>query len=191
MTAMDIIRSVALRPRTQQYDVLEHYLAQAQRRSKFLRRGLLVLILLPTAVAAAYYGLWASKQYVSEARFIVRGISSPRTSGLDMFFRTFGISRTVDDTNAVQNYMLSRDAVRALVEQLPLRATFSRQEADAFARFPHVWRGDSFESLFEYYLDHVSVVQDPARGLTGLEVVTFRPEDSLQLAQALVGLAEG
>src|SRR5262249_40018846 len=131
-----------------------------------------------------------SNRFVSQAQFVVRGVESPRTAGLDIFFRTFGISRAVDDTNTVQNYMLSRDAVRALEAQLPLRQIFSRDEADALASFPHFWRGDSFEMLFEYYQQHVSVLQDASSGIVNLKVVTFRPDDSRALARGLLTLAE-
>jgi capsular polysaccharide transport system permease protein len=189
--AVDILRVPASeRQVLDERGMMERYLAGAKKRSTLTRKAFMLLVVLPTAIASFYYGIWASDRYVSEARFIVRGISSPRTSGLDMFFQTFGISRAVDDTNAVQNYMLSRDAVRALQAKLPLRDMFSREEGDMFARFPHFWRGDSFETLYEYYKERVSVIQDPSRGITELKVSAFRPEDSLALAQALVGLAE-
>jgi len=190
MRALRIIEAYLPTPGFEAGDAVARYLASAQRRAKYIRMAFVLIILAPTSLAALYYGLLASDRYVSQATFIVRGISSPRTSGLDMFFRTFGISRAVDDTNAIQNYMLSRDAVRALEAGIPLRTFFSRPEADALARFPHFWRGDSFERLYEYFLEHISVVQDPSKGLTELRVTSFRPGDSLRVANALVGLAE-
>ena len=190
MNALDIIRTAVTRQSAEPRDIVERYLARSRSRAYLVRVLFLVLVVLPTALASFYYGIWASDRYVSEARFIVRGISSPRTSGLDMFFRTFGISRAVDDTNAVQSYMLSRDAVRELEKRLPIREMFSREGADVLVRFPHFWRGDTFEMLYEYYLERVSVIQDPSKGLTELKAVTFRADDSLQLAQALVVLAE-
>ena len=190
MNAPDIIRTVVTRPGAEPHDIVDLYLARSRSRARLVRVLLLVLVVLPTTLAGVYYGILASDRYVSEARFIVRGITSPRTSGLDMFFRTFGISRAVDDTNAVQSYMLSRDAVRELESRLPLRPMFSRKDVDMLVRFPHFWRGDSFEMLYEYYLERVIVIQDPSKGITELKVITFSADDSLQLAQALVVLAE-
>jgi capsular polysaccharide transport system permease protein len=192
MRALDIFRPQPL-ARTAEVgdaDVMERYLEGAARRNTVARKAMIYLVLLPTVLATAYYGVVASNRYVSEARFIVRGVSSPRTTGLDMFFRTFGLSRAVDDTNAVQNYMLSRDAVRALEAKLPLKEMFSRADADWIARYPHFWRGESFETLYEYFRESVSVIQDPSKGITEMRVQTFRPDDSLALANALVGLAE-
>lgn len=162
-------------------------------RARALRIALAVIVVAPTLLASVYYGLVASKRYVSEASFIVRGVSSHRPNGFEALFQTFGISRAVDDSNAVQQYMLSRDAARALMSELPLREMFSRPQADVFARYPYrlsFWRSESFERLFDYYLDHVTVVQNVAKGLTTLTVVTFDAEDSRKIAKALLRRAE-
>lgn len=161
-----------------------------RKRASLFRLLVLSLITGPTLIASVYYGLIASKRYVSEAHFIVRGMSSNRATGIAMLFRSFGISRAVDDANAVQNYMLSRDLARTLETRLPLRKMFSRPEADLFARFPHFWRGDSFERLYDYYLERVSVVQAPSKGITTLRVVAFRPRDAKQIADETLKLAE-
>jgi capsular polysaccharide transport system permease protein len=158
-----------------------------------LRHLAIALLGAPTVVATLYYSGLASDRYVSEANFIVRGMSSHRATGLDMLIQTFGISRAVDDTNGVQQYMLSRDAVRALESRLPLREMFSNRRGDYFARFPYFWQifqRDSFERLFDYYLDHVSVIQEPSKGITTLKVVSFDARDSQKIAQTLLRLAE-
>lgn len=158
-----------------------------------LSRMATVTMAVPTIVAAFYYGLFASDRYVSEASFIVRGMSSHRATGLDILFQTFGISRAVDDTNAVQQYILSRDTVHALERRLPLREMFSNRKGDYFARFPYFWQifqRDSFDRLFDYYLDRVSVVQEPSKGITTLKVVSFDAGDSQRIAQTLLRLAE-
>ncbi|MGO9006960.1 MAG: hypothetical protein ACLQIQ_13920 [Beijerinckiaceae bacterium] len=196
--ALEIFRAAFLpRPHVASRDSVDRYLAQARSRATFVRTSFIALVLLPTLIASIYYGLIASARYVSEAQFIVRGLSSPRSSGLDTLFQTLGVSRTVDDANVVEGYLRSRDAVRDLEARLPLRQIFARDEADFFARFPRFWRvprlwpGDSFEMLYEYYLERVFAVQDTTKGLTRLQVITFRSEDSFQIARALLDLAEG
>jgi capsular polysaccharide transport system permease protein len=150
----------------------------------------LAAIALPTLIATFYYGLIASKRYVSESDFVVRSVSSRRATGLEMLFQTFGVSRTVDDGNAVQSYLLSRDAVRTLEQRIPLRQIFDRDGVDLFARFPHFWRGDSFERLYEYYLERVSVVQEPTKGITTLRVIAFDPADAQLIATELLRIGE-
>jgi capsular polysaccharide transport system permease protein len=132
----------------------------------------------------------AAPRYVSEAQFMVTRAGGMRTSGVDALMKSLGSAQRVDDTNVVTGYLLSRDAVRALEAILPLRDMFSRRDADLFSRFPRFWRTNSFERLFDYFLDRVTVSQDPKTGLTVLNVQTFQPQDSQALAGAMLRLAE-
>jgi capsular polysaccharide transport system permease protein len=171
----------------------DRYLSRARRRSNFVRNAFWVIVMAPTLVAAIYFASFASDRYVSIAQYVVRGQASQQGSGLESLFRTFGLSRTVDDTNAVETYLQSRDAVRDLEARLPLRDIFSRSNGDYFSRFPTFWRfwgPDSFEALYEYYLRRVTVVQDDTRGFTTITADTFSPEDSQNIAKTLMALAE-
>ncbi len=164
--------------------------AKARRRDFFVRAAFLFVVLIPNVCASFYYLVLASPQYVSEAKFIVRGVSSSRVSGLDAFFNVFGISRAVDDTNIVGTYILSRDAVKALLARVPLREIFARPEGDYFAKFPRLWERDDFESLYRFYLQRVTLVEDSSKGISTLRVATFRPEDSVRVDRELISLAE-
>jgi capsular polysaccharide transport system permease protein len=171
---------------------VDKVLHKSQLKARLIRRFLISLIVLPVLFAVLYYGLFAADRYVSEANIIVRSVSSRRMTGLEAIFQTFGISRAVDDANAVQNFMLSRDAVQALETRVPLRKIFSDSHADILSRFPRFWlpKNDSFERLYEYYLDRVTVVQDQSKGITTVRVVAFQPEDAKKIAEALMRLSE-
>lgn len=171
-------------------DRAERYIAALRRRSSTLRILFVIVVILPTLVGAVYFGLIASKRYVSEAQYIVRGVSNHQSMGLAALLTTFGISRAADDTYAIQSFMQSRDAIRQLEERLPLRAMFSRQGTDFIARFPHFWRGDSFEMLYEYFQQRVTVSQDQSTGVSSLRVEAFAPEDAQAIASALMRLGE-
>ena len=166
------------------------YFDAAHRRATIVRFLFIALVALPTAVSALYYGIWAAPRYVSETQFLVRKAHTIRSPGIDAFLKTLGGSQQADDTSVVTGYVLSRDAVRSIEAQLPVRKIFSAPEADLFSRFPRFWRGNSFERLYDYFLDRVTVYQDPRTGLSVLSVQTFRPADSKSLAEVLVGLAE-
>jgi capsular polysaccharide transport system permease protein len=168
----------------------EIYFAEARRRQTVVRLMFLGLVAIPTACAILYYGLIASPRYVSEARFLVTRAGGARPSGLDALLKSLGGSQLVDDTSVVTGYLLSRDAVRSIEKELPLREMFSRPGADFFSRFPGFWRSDSFERLFDYFLDRVTVNQDPKTGLSVLVVQAFRSEDSQALAKVMLRLAE-
>lgn len=186
----DFSRVIVGQPATLTRRAADLYFEETSRRANIIRLLFLALVAAPTLVAALYFWLWAAPRYVSEAQFLVTKAASTRPSGLDALLKTIGASQQVDDTSVVTGYMLSRDAVRSVEAQLPLREIFSRPQSDLFSRFPRFWRGDSFEKLYDYFLDRVDVHQDPKTGLSVLSVQTFRPEDSKALADVLITLAE-
>lgn len=151
----------------------------------------LATILIPTLAAAVYFGLIAAPRYVSEAQFVVRGATTSRLTGLQSLFRSIGVTRTVDDANIVQQYILSRDAAEAMEKKDRLRSFFARPDGDILSRYPRFWESAAFEHLYDHYLDRVAVVHDTTRGILTLRVETFRAEDSRALAEGLLGLAEG
>lgn len=148
------------------------------------------LIIVPTLLATIYYGLLATNRFGSEAQFIVRSANAQKASGLERLFQSFGLARTVDDGNAVQSYLLSRDAVRELSARIPLKAMFSRKSIDRFARFPRLWTSDSFEALYDYYLERVQVVQNPTKGIFSIYAVAFEPSEARLISTELLTLAE-
>lgn len=150
----------------------------------------LLVVVLPTFLTASYFGLIASDRFVSESTFVVRSAKSPLAGGLGGLLQIVGITRSQDDSYSVQEYLLSRDAVEALSQRLPLREMFNRPGADAIARFPNLYYGKSAEELFQYYKSRVSVVHMAATGLTTLRVQTFSPDDSLAISRTLLGLGE-
>jgi capsular polysaccharide transport system permease protein len=159
-------------------------------RARLVRIAFVAMVVVPTALSVLYTGLLATPRYVSQAQYVVRGLSSDRSSGLDALFRTFGISRVVDDANIVQNYVLSRDAVKALEQRAPLRAMFQRNDIDWLARFPRFWETDSDERFYDYYRDRITVVQDELKGISTLRVVAFSAADAKTIAAGLLRLAE-
>jgi capsular polysaccharide transport system permease protein len=190
MKLRDLSRIIVRQPTALTRKAADLYFEETRRRATTIRMLFVGLVVLPTACAALYYGLWAAPRYVSEAQFVVTKAASARPTGLDALLKTFGTSRQVDDTSIVTGYLLSRDAVRSIENELPLREIFSRTQADLFSRFPRFWRGDTFERLYDYFLDRIAVFQDPRTGLSVLTVQTFRPEDSQALANVLLRLAE-
>lgn len=151
-----------------------------------------LLIIVPTLVACVFYALIAVPRYVSETRIVVRSASSIRMSGLDMLFRTIGLSKAVDDAYVVRDYLLSRDVIRDLASQgVSVRDVFMSPVADRLSRHPRLWREDSHESLYDYFLDRVKVTEDEAKGILTLTVTAFTAEDAHRLSAAMVRLAEG
>lgn len=162
-----------------------------QRRPSLLRRyarllAFLLVVVLPTAAVGAYYFGIASYQYVSEAKFVVRGPSAQAPGLLNGLLQSAGVSRAEEDTYAVQDYIMSRDALTELIRTQDIRAIFNRPEADPLSRFPvFTWRA-TFEHFFEHYKRQVNVVLDSTTGVSTLTAITFRPQDSERVVEALL-----
>ena len=164
----------------------------APRRASTLRRLVVTLVLmLPTLVALAYFGLLASDRYVSEAQFVVRTAAKPvGGGGLGAILQMAGLGRAQDEIYSVQSFMGSRTAAEQLAERLPLRTMYSHPDADFVARFPSFIYGDSAEELHRYLSWMITTIHSSTTGLTTLRVQAFRAEDAQQLALALLELGE-
>jgi capsular polysaccharide transport system permease protein len=145
---------------------------------------------LPTLIAGVYYFAIASNQYLSETQFIVRGVKPTVISSIGSLLASSGFSRADKESAAVEEFIMSRDAVRKLEEHNDLRGVFGRPEGDFIARFPGILMRSDFEALFRRYSDYVSVVTSGETGVTTLDVKAFRPQDAQNIARALLGYAE-
>ena len=149
-----------------------------------------VTVLVPTLAAVVYYGLIASDVYISESRFLVRSPERQVQSGLGSLLQSTGFSRSQDDTYSVQDFVLSRDAVRQLDARMNVRAAFSDPSVDVFNRFGSVGRDRSFESFYEYYQKHVIVDYDTTSSISELRVYAYKAEDAKRINELLLEMGE-
>jgi capsular polysaccharide transport system permease protein len=170
------------------------YEARRRRRARALRQAFLGVVAMPTVIAAAYFFLWAEPRYVSETEFIVRSVEQhgqgSAVASLQGLLQAFQVAHSADDSNAVIEYLMSRDAVRGLEAALPLRKMYAREEADAPARFPRPFFSDTFERLYWYYKNRVTVFSDPDTGIITVQAEGFRPEDAQAISRQLLSQAE-
>jgi capsular polysaccharide transport system permease protein len=145
---------------------------------------------LPTLVAGVYYFAVASDQYMSETKFIVRGVKPTVVSTIGALLASSGFSRGDKESAAVEDFIMSRDAVRKLERQNDLRGVFGRPEGDFLARFPGILMRSDFEALYRRYSDFVSIVTSGETGVTTLDVKAFRAQDAQNIARALLDYSE-
>lgn len=150
-----------------------------------------VTVLVPTLVAALYYGLVASDVYTSESRFVVRSPNKQVQSGLlTNILQGTGITRSQDDTYTVHDFILSRDALRELDEKLGIRKTYASNRVDPFKRFSGIDWDRSFEAFYKYYLKQVTVEYDPVSSISVLTVHAFTAADAQKINQMLLDMSE-
>ena len=145
-------------------------------------------VVLPTLAAIVYFGFIAADVYISESRFVVRSPERQTASPLGMLLKGTGFTRSQDDSYTVQDFMLSRDALRALDEKLKVRKAFSK--GDIFRRFPGLDWDDSFENMHRYYQKMVSVQLDPASSIATVTVRAFSADEAQKINQHLLEMSE-
>lgn len=145
-------------------------------------------VVLPTLIAIVYYGFIAADVYISESRFVVRSPERQTASPLGMLLKGTGFTRSQDDSYTVQDFILSRDAMRALDEKLNLRSAFGK--GDLFSRFPGLDWDDSFENMHRYYQKMVGVQLDPVSSIATVTVRAFSAEEAQKINQYLIEMSE-
>ncbi|KPF65734.1 hypothetical protein IP69_17115 [Bosea sp. AAP35] len=160
---------------------IPHWLRWLRRYALFI-----VTVLLPSTIAVLYFGVITADRYSSEAQFVVRSPSRAGFDQLSSVIPSTGTERASDEASAVHQFVRSRDAVELLVREADLRAILSRPESDPFWRFPGWLTQDLREKLFERYQDFVAIKKDSATGITTLTVQSFRPADSVKIAEVLL-----
>lgn len=153
-------------------------------------RGFLLVVMLPTLVTAFYFGLIASNQYESSADFVVRHAESSRSNsdvGQLLGF-TLGTGGVESDASAVQDYLLSHDAVATLRRENGLVDAFAYSDIDPLSR---LWfNNPSPEWLLRFYRRQVDIRADDETGITHLAVHAFRPADAHGIAEKLLEMGE-
>jgi capsular polysaccharide transport system permease protein len=149
-----------------------------------------LMVVLPTIMAVIYFGLVASARYETEAKFVVRGPSAAATSQIASLVQGSSVVRSADDAYVVDEYIVSRDAMKQLVVTDGLLDVFSRPEVDFLSRYPGFFMASNEERLFQHYLKFVSTSFDQTTGISTLKVQAFRPEDAQRIANALLRASE-
>ena len=150
-----------------------------------------LIVVLPTFLAIVYFGLIASDRYVAVSTFVVRSPQkSASVSGLSAFLQNVGFSRSTDDSYVVSDYILSRDAMLGLDQQLSLRNMFSNKKADILSSFNPFGFDKSSENLYEYYKNKVGIALESSSSISTLTVRAYSAEDAFSINQTLLTMAE-
>lgn len=147
----------------------------------FVGLSALLVIGIPTLLAIVYYGFLASDQFVTTFQFAVRGPSQVTAGRIGSSM--MGAGAMSPDSFVVTEYISSPQALADVERSIDLKAMFSRPSIDWWARLPP---DPSLEELSRYWLNMVSAHFDLISGNITVTVRAFSPQESLQLAQALV-----
>ncbi|MGD9544635.1 MAG: hypothetical protein AB7F41_08080 [Methylocystis sp.] len=164
---------------------------QARRGDRAFRLGVLVsfaaCVIAPFLVASIYWGLIASKQYVTETKFALRAGEASSLDLLSGGAMGTQAAQQMQDAQVLVNFIRSRSMVEALDRKIDLRAMFSRPGVDYFSKFDPE---DSVEDLEKYWKRRIDASIDLISGIISVNVRAFTPRDSLAIAQNVIDLSE-
>jgi len=150
----------------------------------------LIVVVLPTLLAAIYFLLIAAPRYVSESQFVVRTPAKSQVSSLGVALEGVGLSTTSSDAYAVHEYIDSRDGLRELSKSVDIAKVYSQPGIDFFSRIPQPWQGSSFETLYKSFQRYLTVGYSASTGISTLRVEAFTPQDAKRINDALLAGGE-
>ncbi|WP_295633409.1 hypothetical protein [Novosphingobium sp.] len=154
--------------------------------------GLFVLcVVIPTLGALLYFGFFASDVYISESRFVVRSPDKPAPSSFSFLLKSTGFGNAGDEIFAAQSFVTSRDALTQLNRDRAVEKAYTRPTVSIFDRFNPLGLSGSFESLYRFYRNRVSIDYDTSSSITTLSVRAYTSDDAYRMNVGLLGLAEG
>lgn len=143
------------------------------------------VILILAVLTSAYWLIFASNRYVSEANVIIRKTDTVGAPSFDLGMLVSGVA-TVDRANQLllRDYLLSVDMLKKLDESLDLRTHYSSSDHDFVSR---MWFQDaSLEWFHRHYLRRVEVEFDDFSGVLRIKVQAYNPEMAQAITQQLV-----
>lgn len=143
------------------------------------------VILILAVLTTAYWLVFASDRYVSEANVIIRKTDSVGAPSFDLGMLVSGVA-SVDRANQLllRDYLLSVDMLKKLDKTLDLRTHYSSSEHDLASR---MWFHDtSMEWFHRHYLRRVEVEFDEFSGVLRIKVQAYNPEMAQAITQQLV-----
>lgn len=152
--------------------------------------GLLIVVVLPTVIAAIYFLLIASPRYVSEARFVVRSANMAQPSPMGLALNVAGFSTGMNEAFAVHEYLTSRDSLKALQKRYDVKAMFGPPGSDFIAHYPRPWESHSDEALYKAYKRFLNVGYDSTTGISTIKIEAFSAKDAHALNAALLDSGE-
>ncbi|WP_233343791.1 WcbI family polysaccharide biosynthesis putative acetyltransferase [Burkholderia cepacia] len=151
----------------------------------------LLCVALPVFLSTVYYTLFAADVYVSQSSFLVRSPQKAnQPAGLFTALLGSGVSRSSDDTYAVNDYMTSRDALASLNHDDAFEKAYGSGRGDFISRFGVLPTQRSFEDLLRYFRRRALVQYDTDTGITTLEVHAFSADDASKINERLLELGE-
>ncbi len=153
-------------------------------KSKLPSLLIIILVVVPVALATIYNFVISSERFTSTAAFVVRENQS--SGGILSLVASNNIGRSDDNSYAVIEYMRSRSVVESVNKDGFLAGVFARADLDMFSRFPTLFSGRTNDDLFQHFQGYIDVEFKQSTGVSTLNVQAFSPEDAKAIAERML-----
>ena len=157
-----------------------------RRKALMLLARLVVFVFLPTAVTAWYFYFVATPLYSTKAEFLILNAEGSASAGAGGLLTGTGLASS-QDAVSVQNYLLSKEAMLRLDNDVGFKAHFSQSWIDPLLRLD---KDASNEKAYKLYKRNLEIGYDPTEGVLKMEVTATDPAVSKQYAEALIAYSE-
>jgi capsular polysaccharide transport system permease protein len=150
----------------------------------------LLMVALPTILAAVYLYGFAADQYVSEFRFRLHHAQPSRmesTSALAGLTGAGAALETMTDSEIVVQYLQSQQILADIQPAIDLEQIYSRSSADWHARLD---KGEPVELKLKYWRRMVDPFFDNATSIVTVKVRAFDAADAQRVSRAALAAAE-
>lgn len=152
------------------------------------RRLKLVLIAIPLALAAVYFGVVAADRFVSESTVALQQSGNDVSAMPGAALLLAGLNPpSREETLYLKQYVHSLGLLQQLDSKLKLRDHYAAQKLDLVAR---LWGGASQETFLDYYRNRVEVSMDELSSTLTVRVQGFEAAFAQRLNQAILDESE-
>lgn len=156
--------------------------ARAKRRHYVAFLLLILMVAVPTGIAAWYLYTHANDQYASTLGFSVRQEEGPSASELLGGIANIGSTASSSDTDVLNEFIQSQDMVERIDARLDLRSIYTKAVDDPIFALKE---GASVEELVSYWQRAITIDYDANQGLIELRSLAFTPEDAQAISLAI------
>jgi len=157
--------------------------ARPRKRHWLVGSSFLLLVVLPTLLAAAYLVWTAADRYASRVAFSIR--SNQVSAPLEILGAVthLGNSSVLTDGQVLYDFIQSQQIVETVGAKLPLTTIYNRAPQDwVFS----LGRNQPIEDLVDYWNRMVDVSLDPVTGILTVEARAFDPQDARAIATEIL-----
>ncbi len=156
----------------------------------FARWTFILFVAVPVIGATLFYAFAASPQYATESKFAVRGSanSSGAMDSAGLFMASGGgVGTEIADSFIIQEFILSRSMVQALISEANFLEVYSRPSIDPYYRLDPTL---PIEALVSYWNMMAKVDYELETGILTLTIRAFRPSDAEAITRKVIEKSE-